>query len=493
MIHLTSSNIFSDKTNADVSTINHAFFKDTSQVLKTCFLIAVAYTFGVAIYKSPYLAIYGIFLMFVGLLTLVRPFTLFLSYIALVPFLQAYRFFTKDNIFAIDALKDGIFILIVLVWIANFLLKTHNPLRNINRGNRFNLIMLIFMSYMLMQVFRVSSMTVGILGFREVVEFMFAFFLAQFFFRTEGQVKKCIQIIFISGLVVALIGILQQIIGMHYTTKTMHIFGSKIYRLSSTIGNPNTLGFFLVIAILISIYNFFSKPITKFRYYFLLFSMVPMLVCLFFSYSRTSLIALGVGIVTMSAMKKNIKLLIISVILTVPIFLSMSSEMVFRYKGIIHGLDPGRRLMWNLAWEQFRQNPVIGVGYGKVGGLYLTGRGVALGEIIAESTGYISVVDSSYFFLLNELGIIGFCLFCLLLILIFKKGWILIKELKSPYLRQLSICLFSILTALSLGALSANIFGMVFPINFYFWLLAGIMVNLQNIDLNLERENLLRT
>ena len=193
------------------------------------------------------------------------------------------------------------------------------------------------------------------------------------------------------------------------------------------------------------------------------------------------MIALGIGAGFMSIMKRTLKILVISLIIVIIILASVESPLLPRFKKITV-LDQGRRDMWASTWEQFKQHPVIGVGYGKVGGLYRTGTGGALRGILSESTNQMVVVDNSYLLLLAETGIIGLGLFCLLLIFIFKRGWSLNKELRSPYLRQLSICLLTILTVISLGAVNFNIFGMVFPINFYFWLLAGIMVNLKNID-----------
>jgi len=428
---------------------------------------------------------FGMFLVFIGLFALGKPYALFLSYILFIPFLQIYRFFSKNSIFSINALKDIIFILIILALILNFLLKTHASL-NIHRDNKYNLIMLIFIGYMLMQILRTPNMIVGILGFREVVEFMFAFFLGQFFFRTEDRIKKCLLIIFISGVVVALIGILQQITGLHYTHKIMQLAGLKLYRVTSTLGDPNTCGFFLTISILIAINYLFDKP-KKCSRFFMLSSIVLMVICLFFTYSRTAVVALGIGIVFISIMKGNIKILVISSLIVITILTFMQPELLFRFKKIT-ALDWGRRLMWASTLKQFEQHPVIGIGYGKVGGLYAAGKGSALEKIIAESTGSVLVVDNSYLFLLSETGIIGFGLFCLLFMFILKKSWFSIKKLKSSYLRSLSICLFSIFLAISIGAVNFNIFGMVFPVNFYFWLLAGIMVNLKNIDLALKKQ-----
>jgi O-antigen ligase len=312
---------------------------------------------------------------------------------------------------------------------------------------------------------------------------MFAFFLGQVCFQTESRVKKCIQIIFTTGIIVALIGILQLITDLHYNPKIMRLFGVEIHRLSSTIGNPNTLGFFLTMNILIAINYLFGKT-KRYRRTFLLFTIVIMSICLFFTYSRMAFIALFVGIIVMAAIRGKTKMLYFSVIAFIPAIIFMPSLVVYRYRGIFYGLDAGRSFMWQAAWDGFLQNPIFGVGYGKIGGVYAIGKGTPLAEFMARSIDHMPVVDSSYFFILNETGIIGFGLFCLLLIFIFKKGWSLMKELESLYLRQLSVCLFSILIALSTAAVTANIFGMVFPMNFYFWFLSGILVNLKNIDSN---------
>jgi len=42
---------------------------------------------------------------------------------------------------------------------------------------------------------------------------------------TESKVKECIRVIFASGLVVALLGIFQQVMGLHYNPKLMRLAG----------------------------------------------------------------------------------------------------------------------------------------------------------------------------------------------------------------------------------------------------------------------------
>ena len=469
--------------------INYSFFKNRLHILTVSFLMPIIFYFCVIfIFKSPLLVAFGMFLVFIGLFALGKPYALFLSYILFIPFLQIYRFFTESPIFLINILKDIVFLLIVFVFLLNLLLKAHDPLMNSSRDNRFNLIMSVYIIYMLMQIFRTPSLIVGVLGFREVVEFMFAFFLAQFFLRTESRVKKAIQFIFISGFVVALIGIIQKSTGVNYDHNAIHLNGIKIYRLSSTLGNPNTLGFFMVITILISIILLFNKSKIGIKRFFILFSIVLIASCLFLSYSRTAFIGLAVGILVISLMKSNIRPTISLVIIITLTLFFMPSELGSRLTGIAHGLDPGRLDMWASTWEQFKQHPVIGVGYGKVGGLDKTGAGGGLRRILSESTDQMVVIDNSYLLLLTETGIIGFSIFCSLLIFIFKRGWLSMKKLKSQYLRRLSICLFSILVALSIAAITANIFGMLFPINFYFWLLSGILVNLKSIDSDITKK-----
>ncbi len=435
------------------------------------------------IYENSFLSVLGLLLLIIILIALVKPFDLFLCYVAIIPFFCGYMFFSRDPIFSLNVLKDLIFVIIVLCWMVISLLKNRKPFVHINRRNQYNSILLVFICYMVIQILLAPTILLGVLGFREVVQFMFAFFLGQVFFQTENRIKKCVKIIFTTGIIVALIGILQLITDLHYNPKIMHLLGVEIHRLSSTIGNPNTLGFFLTMNILIAINYLFGKT-KRYRRTFLLFTIVIMSICLVFTYSKTALIALFVGIIVMAAIMGKTKILFLSVIAFIPAIILIPSLVVYRYRGIFYGLDAGRSFMWQAAWDGFLQNPIFGVGYGKIGGVYAIGKGTPLAEFMASSIDHMPVVDSSYFFILNETGIIGFGLFCLLLIFIFKKGWSLMKELESLYLRQLSVCLFSILIALSTAAVTANIFGMVFPINFYFWFLSGILVNLKNIDSN---------
>lgn len=467
--------------------INHNISKLNFRIIIASFLALAIFVISFFIsnfaYENIFFSIFVIILLFTVLTLLEKLSTLLLFYIAIIPFFCGYMFFSRGPIFGLNVLKDLIFVIIILSWIVISLLENRKPFVHINKRNQYNSILSVFICYMVIQILLAPTILLGVLGFREVVQFMFAFFLGQVFFQTENRIKKCVKIIFTTGIIVALIGILQLVTDLHYNPKIMRLFGVEIHRLTSTLGNPNALGFFLTINILIGVNYLFDKT-KKYRRIFLFLVMITMSICLFFTYSRTALIALFVGIIVMAAIKGKTKILFLSVIAFIPTIIFMPSSVVYRYRGIFYGLDAGRRFMWSEAWNRFLQAPIFGVGYGKVGGLYGVGRSGPLVEFMASSIDHVSVVDNSYFFILNETGIIGFGLFCLLLIFIFKKGWSLMRELKSLYLRQLSVCLFSILIALSTAAVTANIFGMVFPINFYFWFLSGILVNLKNVDSN---------
>jgi O-antigen ligase len=405
-----------------------------------------------------------------------------LAYVFLVPFQQIYRFFFEEPIFAINIFKDLVFIFLVSAWLVNILSRNRFIIIRLKDNIHYNVVMLIFICYMIIQIIFAQNVVVGVLGFREVVEFMFAFFLAQVFLTTVDQIKKCIQLVFASAVIVSVIGIVQQILGLHYDTKLMPLAGLEICRLTSTLGDPNGLGFFLVIGILIATYYFCDEPMTRRNHFFILVSIVLMTVCLFFSFSRTAFVSLGSGLLAMSVIKRNFKILIISIVIIVLTLSFMPSEIHVRLISIMHGLDSGRHFLWQSAWEQFLQRPVTGVGFGKVGGLYGVGRSNnPLSVVVQDSTVGMLVTDNAYLFLLTEIGAVGFVIFVLLLFLIIKQGRFSRKNLKSPYLQQVAGCLLPILLAICVGAINFNIFGMFFPINFYFWLLAGILINLKNL------------
>lgn len=463
--------------------IDGVVIRNNSQLFIFSFMACVALIAVYAVFKNNIRIGLGAIVLLLAFFALLKPYQFFLSYISLIPLVQIYRFFSTGPIFELNFLKDAAFILFVVIWFSSLLSKTHGSLTNMYHNRVCNRIMILFMCYMFIQTILAPNLMVGILGLREVVEFMFAFFLAQFFFTTESRVKKCIQLVFLSGLMVAILGIVQQILGLHYNPKMMRLAGVTMHRLSSTLGDFNIFGFFMAISILVAIYLLSEKQKTHSYKIFLSCSIVLMIICLFLSYSRSAFVALCVGIMVLSIRKHNIKIIIVSAILIVFTFIFMPSEVSLRLSGLRYGIDSGRREMWTLAWDQFKQHPIIGVGYGKVGGIYGAGRSGPLAGYLAGSTDDMLVTDNAYLFLLTEAGIIGFGLFALLLFLILKKGWAMKKEFKkSESAYYLNDCLLAISLAICVGAISFNIFGMFFPINFYFWLLVGIMVNLKNIE-----------
>jgi len=102
---------------------------------------------------------------------------------------------------------------------------------------------------------------------------------------------------------------------------------------------------------------------------------------------------------------------------------SFWNEMATSLEGTSSGTGHDRKVLWSIAWEEFKANPIVGVGpwnFGVVAGRYLP---------LVKDKGHYRVetiwgraLHNAYFQILSELGIIGIIIFTLLLVEFYKKN-----------------------------------------------------------------------
>jgi O-antigen ligase len=132
----------------------------------------------------------------------------------------------------------------------------------------------------------------------------------------------------------------------------------------------------------------------------------------------------------------------------------------------------GRTKNWREIANEIRPSPLFGVGYGKFGG------------ILQPDSAFIieNIVDNSYFLLLIQYGLVGSGLFVGLLWTIFRQAWRVMKAARDAWIRETASALLAILAAYCIIAFALNVWEMMFPINFLFWLCAGILFRLPMMD-----------
>jgi O-antigen ligase len=243
----------------------------------------------------------------------------------------------------------------------------------------------IFLAVQAFQTFRLKNPLVGLFGNYGQSEsllvqtgFMVIFFTSLLFLNQDQPNEfKLSKVILISVFLVSIFGIGQFFMG-DPITKT------NVPRIKSFIGDPNSLGAFLVLTLPIMIAQFWSQP-NRFRKTVLGFGIYIGIIALFFTFSRTAWIAFFIiGLITIfwgishklaadRIIRRNLIaiLLLIGLGLFSGVILSHFQQrehadynLTARVSSVIHGNDSGRSLLWSIAFQTFRHSPWIGYGLG---------------------------------------------------------------------------------------------------------------------------------
>lgn len=231
-----------------------------------------------------------------------------------------------------------------------------------------------------------------------------------------------------------------------------------LYRLFSTFLDPNFAGAFFVIFFFYLIPFLWESVKVRSKLKILLFSGLELLALfsIFFTYSRTSLIMLTIGLIIFFVLLKKIKLLVLSLVCIVVIILSISDFSV-------EGLNPFRiassteRIRSAIdATLIFTLNPIIGIGFN--GYRYAQVHYGFRSEIGAVTSNADAGTDNSYLFVLATTGVLGFAAF----IYFYAQ---IINTIKKRSIED--IATYSLLMATLVGTLFLNI---LFYTPFLLWL-----------------------
>jgi len=199
-----------------------------------------------------------------------------------------------------------------------------------------------------------------------------------------------------------------------------------------------------------------------------IFSLHP----LFFSYSRGAYVGALVVLVFFGLVQKR-SLLILIVVLAIAWQTLLPSSVVERIRMTktesiegqtqIEDSAAVRLGLWNLAWNLFTENPVIGIGYGGF-------------EFSVPEGEYHRWKDTHNYYakMLAEQGIIGFGLFLIVLVVAFRSGWRLWKAGKEGFEKGLGLGFMGCVLACA----CTNFFGdrwSYFEVGSYFWVFWGLV------------------
>lgn len=272
-------------------------------------------------------------------------------------------------------------------------------------------------------------------------------------------------ILIISGVGLAFFGLLQLIFFPNLISLSTQGWDPHFNRAVSTLLDPNFLGAFLVLTLLLlTTYKFSFK--LKVILFILTFGV------LLTTYSRSASLMFGASFLSLSFLQKSSKLFLLTLILSIVIVLNFSiyQKTTAEPRNIDRTKSAQARLgTWEQGYNMFLQNPILGTGFNSYR-FALEKYHLSNNEFLTERGSTSN--DSSLLFVLATTGVIGFILYITFLIYLLILSFIN---------HQKNIIYGTILFSGLLGLILQSFF-----INnlFYPWILIWIFLIIPLLNLN---------
>lgn len=327
--------------------------------------------------------------------------------------------------------------------------------------------------------------SIGVEGLRAVIQYMLWFFVITQLIKSPEGVKKILNILLISGLLVSLYGIYQYIIAVQIPPSWTDIKEGEVRtRVFSIFTRPNMLAGYLTLLIPVAVGMLFSEK-RRARKIYICTVILCMSLCLLFTMSRSGWIVCFISIVVFVFFKK--KKLVAPVIVgiaalfvfTIVFLPSVSNRILYLLSGdYIESSSTGGRVYRTIyGYHLFMENFWTGMGHGQFGG------SVALNHRLNNTFS----MDNYFMKTAVEMGIFGLLAFLALMYSTFAWCARAISKIRDSMQRDWAIGITSGLVAIMVYNLVENMFEIPL-ISSYFWMLAGIVMFLAYGRHGIERE-----
>ena len=228
---------------------------------------------------------------------------------------------------------------------------------------------------------------------------------------------------------------------------------------------PNELAAFYAIYTFV-LFGVFLFDKAKLRRIFYGSLIILNLYCTLFLYSRGAYLAVAVGLLALSLMKKKIIFIIPLLFLLMFWQTILPARVIERInqtqteEGILDISSQHRLELWEESMDLFKEKPIMGVGFAVIPFLGLTGG--------------LHDTHNIYIKILAEQGIIGLIIFLFLFWLALKSGWQLYKTADDTFLKGLGLGF----AACVIATMAANFFGdrwTYLQLGAYYWVFLGLV------------------
>lgn len=308
---------------------------------------------------------------------------------------------------------------------------------------------------------------VALFALRVLFQPLLLYFLGFLFPKSRRWVQWVVAAFILAGVAAALHGLFQYMMHAPMPARWVDVrevdIGTRAY---SIIENPNGLGAFLLMGIMISLSLALKPGLWRVHRYVMAVACVVQLAGVAVTFSRGAWLGLAAGVIAlliMSYRRYLIPLVVAGVIgwLVVPAKFTNRLAFAFSSTYIAKSMVAGRLYVWKMSLQHIGAHPLLGLGLGTFGGT------------TAVTFGYGRLwVDNFYLQLGAEGGLILLALF-LWILLRAAKG--LVKShatTRDPYLRALVSGVFGGFIAVAVANVTASVWETL-VVGVAFWFLTG--------------------
>jgi len=313
-------------------------------------------------------------------------------------------------------------------------------------------------AYTLIELYLLSLVTINILKSKEMIEKIFNLYQIYFLYVAIGG-----------------------IIGFLMT-------GRGIVTWDWVLAEEDAFGPLMCMGTGFSLYYAMARDKDSLKY----LSMIAIILCMLgvvLSFARGAfLVLISIFLLFLYRYERRTKAIIILCSLSLVIYISASivypnnvfwEEIITSTEGFKSGTGHDRKVLWSLAWEEFKDNPIIGVGpnnYGVVSERYLD-RIEDKGHYRVGAM-YGRALHNGFLQILCELGILGFALFSLLLVDFYTSNRGIrryVGHMKN--ITNINLKPYYLSLGLDIGLFAFILNAIIYDIIFYNWLWIVLVLN----------------
>ena len=374
------------------------------------------------------------------------------------------------------AWDELLLIFIILAWPVQMALRG----RLSYRSTPLDLPILVYAGIVLFLFFmRSKNVSLAVEGSRIYLQYLFWFFVGSNLIINRRQFQALIRGLVAVASLLALVGVLQYLLGVetpaHWVDQA-EASGVKT-RVFSIVVSPNVLGSLLVVFTMVTAGQLLAARgrLERLAY---LGALAVMLACMVFTYSRGAWLALGLSVTVFSLLYNPRLLLLMAAgsLAAAKLVPGIGTRLSYLFSAsyVASSQRAGRLALWQNALEKFLKDPLFGSGFGSFGG-----------AVAARRIPGSYYIDNFYLKTLVESGLIGLLALVWLLGSALRAGYAAYKKIAGGELKILSAAILTGLLGVAAHNLVENIFEVPMMAT-YFWLLAGILLALPEIQDNPE-------